>query len=170
MEVMVVLVLFAILAAVLIPEMKGSFEDALLRSSGRKLVDVFNLAYSRSISLNQLHRVHLDKSSGHYIIEKQVGEGLADADFEPITDMPGFKGEIDTRISVDIQKQQEATTDDPETNRDDQALPSNDAISFFPDGTAEACDILLRDRMGFKLVLQINPTTARAHVLAQDRL
>src|SRR6266446_1993484 len=57
MEIMVVLVLLAIMAAVIIPEMKGSFEDALLRSNARKLADVFNLAYSRAVSLNQLHRV-----------------------------------------------------------------------------------------------------------------
>ena len=42
-------------------------------------------------------------------------------------------------------------------------------ISFYPDGTADAGDILLRDREGFRLLLQINPVTARVHVVEMER-
>ena len=56
MELMLVLTLIAIMAAMIVPEMKGSMEDALLRSSARKVVDVFNLTYSRAVSFNQLHK------------------------------------------------------------------------------------------------------------------
>ncbi len=42
-------------------------------------------------------------------------------------------------------------------------------ISFYPDGTADAGDITLRDREGFRLLLHINPVTARIHVIEMER-
>src|SRR5690242_12073923 len=47
LEIMVVLVLIGILTALILPEMRGTYEDALLRSTSRQLVNAFNLAYSR---------------------------------------------------------------------------------------------------------------------------
>src|SRR5438552_14946942 len=55
-ELMVVLVLIGILTAVMIPEMRGSYEDAMLRSTSRELINVCHLAYSQAVSLNQVHR------------------------------------------------------------------------------------------------------------------
>ena len=49
------------MTAVLIPEMRGSYEDALLRSTGRELINVCHLTYSRAVSLNQVHRLQLDE-------------------------------------------------------------------------------------------------------------
>src|ERR1041384_1216227 len=72
MELMVVLVLIGIMTAVIVPEMKGTYEDALLRATSRRLVDVFHIAYSRAVSLNQLHRVRFDKVSGRYFVESAV--------------------------------------------------------------------------------------------------
>src|SRR6476646_8290422 len=114
-ELVVGCVLMAIIAALVIPEMRGSFEDAVLRSSGRKLIDVLSLTYSRSVSLNQLHRLRCDKYTGRYIVEKQVGDGQEDSDFEPDTDIAGFSGQLDPRISIDIQKSQTIQTDDSDT-------------------------------------------------------
>src|SRR5436190_209940 len=62
-ELMVVVVLIGIVTAVIIPEMKGTYEDALLRSTSRELVNTFKLAYSRAVTLNQIHRVRLKKGS-----------------------------------------------------------------------------------------------------------
>jgi len=165
MELLVVCLLIAVMAAIIVPEMRSSFEDALLRSSGRKLVDVFGLAYSRAVSLNQLHRVRLDKYSGQYLIEKQIGDTLEEEDFEPATDIAGFKGQIDSRISMDIQISEPEVSDDSISELQNQAPLSSEAICFYSDGTADPCDILLRDRMGFQLVLQISPTTGRVHLL-----
>jgi hypothetical protein len=43
------------------------------------------------------------------------------------------------------------------------------AISFYPDGTADGGDITLRDREGFRLLLHINPVTARIHIVEMER-
>ena len=63
-ELMTVLVLIAILSAMIIPEMKGTYGDALLRSSGRDLMNVIELASSRAVSLNQTLRLKVDFTYG----------------------------------------------------------------------------------------------------------
>jgi len=40
-----------------------------------------------------------------------------------------------------------------------------EAITFYPDGTADGTEILLQDRAGFKLVLQVNPVTGRVEIV-----
>src|SRR5262249_10329775 len=114
-----------------------------------------------AVSLNQLHRFRFDKYTGRYVIEKQVGDGQEDTDFEPATEIAGFSGQIDPRISIDLQKSQEQQTEDSDTGSDEPSDTVSDAISFYADGTADARDIRLRDRMGYELVLQVNPNTAR---------
>src|SRR5437867_1842737 len=170
MELMIVLVLIGIMAAMIVPEMKGSMEDALLRSSARKLVDVFNLSYSRAVSFNQLHRVRLDKSTGHYLVERQTGELQAPNDFEPVTDISGFEGQIDSRIAIEIRAVQEELAEDSGQVAQEQPRAGAlvDEVNFYPDGTADGCQILLRDRMGFQLMLQVNPITGGVHLVEQE--
>jgi prepilin-type N-terminal cleavage/methylation domain-containing protein len=164
-ELLIVCLLIALFAALIIPNMRGTFEDALLRSSGRNLIDVMNLTYSRSVSLNQLHRLRFDKYTGHYVIEKQVGDGQEDSDFEPATEIAGFSGQVDSHISIELQKSEIVQSEDADAEPDEPADTPSDVICFYPDGTADARDILLRDRMGFRLALQVNPNTARVNVL-----
>src|SRR5689334_18709495 len=92
-ELMAVLVIIGIMAVMIIPEMKGTFENALLRSSGRELVNAFSVAYSRAVSMNRLHRVQIDKATGRYFIETraQAGQGTG---FVPVRDVPGGAGQI----------------------------------------------------------------------------
>ena len=172
-ELMVVLVLIGVMTAVIIPEMKGTFEDALLRSTSRKLVDAFNVANSRAITINQLHRVRIDRTQGRYILERKGHEG--ERGFVPLRDVSGAEGELDKRISIEIRKANDSAWDEPgaETSavpRDDSVNSNPDEISFYPDGTADEAQIVLRDRDGFRLALRINPITARVHILELDRL
>src|SRR6185295_11839723 len=77
-ELMVVIVLIGIMTAMILPEMKGTYEDALLRSETRKLADVFSLANSRAITLNQLQRVRIDAKSGRFSVESGARESARD--------------------------------------------------------------------------------------------
>ncbi len=69
LELMIVVMIIGIMTAVIIPEMKGSFEDALLRSTSRKLVDLFSLANSRAVGMNRAQQVRLDSKNGRYFVE-----------------------------------------------------------------------------------------------------
>lgn len=174
-ELMVVIVLIGIMAAVIVPEMRGTYEDALLRSTSRRLVDVFHLAYSRAVSLNQLHRVRFDKITGRYFIERAVQTGENGGGFARARDIPDGEGELDPRISMEIRKQDEAlptATDQgtsPSSEDDRRVRNTEDHFAFYSDGTADAGEVLLRDRDGFRLALRINPVTARVQIVELER-
>jgi type II secretion system protein H len=172
-ELMVVLALIAIMTAMIIPEMRGTFEDAVLRSSSRELVNVCNLTYSRAVTLNQIHRVHLETSSGKYLIERRSRGGQGVNGFVPVPDLPGGEGRIDSRISIDLRLPGEDSTDavgDTSAARENSPAPvREETIVFYPDGTADAREILLQDRDGFRIALRINPVTARVNIIELER-
>ncbi len=169
-ELMVVLVLVGIMTAAIVPEMKGTYENALLRATSRRLVDSFHLAYSRAVSLNQPHRVRFDRMSGRYFIEASGEHGFARA-----RDISGGEGSLDRRIAIEFRKQDDApafareqeisaaSEEDLETRR------KGDGFTFYPDGTAEGGEVVLRDRDGFRLALRINPVTARVQIVELER-
>ena len=173
-ELMVVLLIIAVMSLMIIPEMKGTYEDALLRSNARELINAFNLAYSRAVSANQLHRFRLDTSTGRYFVEKRASGPEAVNGFAPLRNIPGVEGTIDRRISVDIRKSTPASTDEsgqevPPPENDSSGPDLEEGIAFYPDGTADARELLLRDRAGFRLALQINPVTARVRIVKLER-
>ncbi len=144
-ELMVVIVLMVILTAMILPEMRGTFEDALLRSTGRKLVNAMNLAHSRAITFQQTHRLVLDETSERFVIERMAHEGES-AKYVAVSDVPGGSGPLDKRIKVAVQK------DDPGNLR---------MITFYANGTAESAEIVLRDREGFGVAVKVNGITGR---------
>ena len=167
---MVVLVLIGIMTAAILPEMKGTYEDALLRATCRRLVDVFHLAYSRAVSLNQLHRVRFDRVSGRYFIEKAGENGFARA-----REISGGEGVLDRRISIEIRKQGETppSVGDPGSStvseEEIEVRNRGEGFAFYSDGTADGGEIVLRDRDGFRLTLRINPVTARVQIVELER-
>ena len=167
-ELMVVIVIIGIMTALMIPEMQGTFQDALLRSTSRELINVFDLAYSRAVSLNQLRRVRLDEKTGRYLVEKQVTEnGLEN--FVPADDAAGSRGELDSRIAVEFHPPGEFSADENNDANSSTGDARGVTIAFYPDGTADGGDFTLRDHEGFRLRLQINPVTARVHVVEMER-
>jgi type II secretion system protein H len=167
MEIMVVVVLISILTAMIIPEMKGTFEDTLLRSTGRELVNVIELASSRAVSLNQTLRVKIDPTTGRYETERQQHEGSAE-DFVPLDGVTGSQGKLDKRISVQIfdlpedPAEASATPEAPAPNLESQ-------LTFYPDGTADGSVIMLKDRAGFQLELRLSAVTSRITILEPAR-
>jgi type II secretion system protein H len=172
-ELLVVVILIGIMTALIIPEMRGTYQDALLRSTARKLVDAFGLAGSRAITMGQLHRVRLDRQRHRYLIERNIRDRETGARVPDARDFPGSEGELDARITIEVHKPSEDA--DPEQTGNSSSVSTtepqrrDDAISFYADGTADATEIILRDREGFRLGLQINPTTARVRILELGR-
>ena len=163
MEMVVVVVVIGIISAMIIPEMKGTFDDALLRSTSRDLMNAFSLASSRAVSFNQSCRVQLDSQNGRYLVERQMRNGGRE-DFVPLKDVSGAEGKLDSRIAVEVRQSGEDSTENNSDNRAAEQI-SPDAVSFYADGTADAAEIWLRDRAGFQLVLQLNPVTARVQII-----
>jgi type II secretion system protein H len=174
-ELMAVLVIIGIMTALIIPEMRGSYGDALLKSSARELMSVCNLASSQAIAANQSHRVRLDTVTGRYFLEKRVRGGSRDDNFVALRDLPGGEGTIDKRISIEVRAPDqetagESTVQSSPASRDSaQSEQSFKAIGFYSDGTADATQIILSDRDGFRMALRINAITARVSALEMER-
>jgi type II secretory pathway pseudopilin PulG len=170
-ELVVVLGLIAILSAMILPEMRGTFEDSVLRASGRQFIDVFGLANSRAISLQQTHRVRLDRTGHRYVLERQPGRPSRNAAFVPVNDLSGAEGSIDARISFDLRPPTPAPSAGrgPSGDPDRPVSAGGNAIHFYPDGTADAAELTLRDRAGFGLGLKLNPVTSRVQLTESPR-
>jgi type II secretion system protein H len=171
LELMIVLVLIGILAAVMLPEMRGSYEHARLRSTARRLAGAFTLASSRAILANSVHRVRWEKTSGQYTIEARTRRPEGGTAFAPVPDLPGSRGVLDSGIQIEWRVPEENGAED--TGRPASA-PAEDRtqgerppaiIEFHPDGTADAGQIILRDRAGFRLALQVQAATARVRLV-----
>jgi type II secretion system protein H len=174
-ELMVVMALIGIMTAMILPEMKGTYEDAVLRSTSRELVSACSLASSHAVSLNQAHRLRLDRNGGHYSIERRGLERGSGGRFIPARDVIGGEGDLDRRITIELHK----TADEAAATSEEEPSPAlrrsapldrqEDGIVFYPDGTADATEIVLRDRDGFRLALRINPVTARVQIIELAR-
>jgi prepilin-type N-terminal cleavage/methylation domain-containing protein len=146
-ELMVVLVIISIMSAVIVGEMGGTFHDALLRSTGRQLTSVFSLASSRAISQDRMHQVRFDRATRRYAIEtRRHGE------YVPVESVGGSEGAIDSHIVLRFRGE-----------------GLKDAISFYPDGTADEGEVELRDPEGFGVALRINPITSRVQIIELER-
>ncbi len=167
---MIVVTLIGIMTAMIVPEMKGTYEDALLRSTSRELLDAFQMAHSRAISFNQPHRVRIQPDTGEYVIEKLSRQG-GQQSFIPLRDVPGSRGTLDSRVKIEFHWPGESTGSEPTAApglRDDSA--PGEAVTFYADGTAENRDVLLQDRQGFRLALRVNPITSRVKIIEVPRL
>lgn len=175
MELIVVVVIIGIMTVAIVAEMKGTFEDALLRSSARKVVGAASLAHSQSVTAYRPHRLLFDTATGRYRIEEwrsdPDGEGHG---FRAIPHLPGAEGDLDPRISLEIRKAGEES-DAAELNRPQLTTePPGSAsapltVLFQPDGTAERAEIHLRDRTGAGLALRLNPMTSRIRISNLER-
>jgi type II secretory pathway pseudopilin PulG len=161
---MVVLVLVGIVAAVMLPEMKGTYEEAVLRSTSRELVSMFHQAYSRSVGQNQTHRVIIQESTGRYRLQRALPSFDSEPEFVPVSELAAGVGEVDHRITVRVRKS-------PGYDEAEESMPTLDrpatpptAFDFYPDGTASGGTVVLRDRQGIGLTLRIHPVTARIQV------
>lgn len=170
-ELMVVITLIGILSAMILPEMRGTYEEALLRSTSRQLVNLCNLAYSRAVTQQQVQRVRLDAKTGRYAIEQRDTRARARDAFAPVRDLPGGQGELDERISLMFRQPPENQPDANDVREATSsavsamgAVEGQILIGFYPDGTADPGEIQLRDRQGFRLQLRISPVTARVRV------
>lgn len=171
-ELMVVVTLIGIMVALIIPEMKGTLQDEKLRSSSRKLIRALNLAYSQAVTLNQRHRVRVSLQDGQYEVEKF--SETDDAGFVPLDRVVGSAGVLDQPVTCEIRPLSEGATaqmGEPRAAAADRTedVEMVDGIVFFPDGTAEAKEIVLRDPAGFALCIRVNPITARVQVVALER-
>jgi len=169
MELVVTLAIIAVIAAVIIPEMRGTRDAAVLRASGRRLLSAASLAYSQAVVRNQTHRVTVDPTAGRFMIEREGKSGSTGraVGFTLASDLPGG-GRIDmgSRVSAEFRPlPTEEDGADPFTTGSAPSSGGPPALVFHSDGTADAAEVLLRDATGFRLRFRLDPVTARLQPL-----
>src|SRR6185503_6106949 len=125
-ELVIVIVIIGIAAAVIIPQMQGSYQDAVLRSTSRDLVNVISIASSRAVSLNQLHRVRIEATTGRYVIEKRTRESVNGDEYKPLDDVSEAEGSLDKRITIQIHNLDDSQPAAP-ASENSQTRPDIDA-------------------------------------------
>ncbi|MBL9129154.1 MAG: prepilin-type N-terminal cleavage/methylation domain-containing protein [Verrucomicrobiales bacterium] len=101
-ELMVVIALMGVMAAMIVPEMRGSYGDERLRAGSRDLLNVCAMASSRAVSFNAVHRVRLDPASRTFRIERRARTPDRGMDFVPVREVAGCEGRWSDKISVRI--------------------------------------------------------------------
>ena len=144
LELMVVIVIIGVMTGVIVAEMRGTFEDALLRASARKLMDAANVANARAVARNEAHILTLDLANHRYSVRRDQQTAL--------------EGELDERVRIEL-RDLEMETAEAEEPRE------RNVIRFLPDGTADPIEILLRDRAGGVLRLRMTTAIARLRVI-----
>ena len=171
---MVVILIISILSAVIVAEMHGTIQDAVLRSTSRDLAGAFSAVSSRSVAVNRPLRIQLDTVNHRYFTERSARGG---SDFFPVRDVLDGDGKLDARITINVlppgMELPDETAGEPagEPVTQDELLPPErlSSVTFYPDGTAESRAIVLTDRDGYQMGLHINPVTARVQILAMGR-
>lgn len=168
---MVVLTLIAILSAMILPEMRGGFEDAALRSSARQWIEVFGLANSRAVAMHEQVRVRIDRVKSRFQVEHLDGAGGRGRRFLPLTESSAFSGTLDPRVSIALHTSEgsdgstggraDSRTMSSGQSARQQSETSDMTVRFFADGTCDGAVVELSDLSGHRLALRLNPVTAR---------
>src|SRR5262245_49443355 len=105
-ELMVVLILIGIFSGLMLAEMRGTYEDALLRATARKIISAANLASSKAITLSRAHSLLIDSTANRLRISAE--ESGANGDEEE---------SLDPRIKVDVRDLTIRSDDEPDEPR-----------------------------------------------------
>jgi prepilin-type N-terminal cleavage/methylation domain-containing protein len=165
-ELLIVLLLMAIFTGIALTEMRGSFDDALLRSSARDLMSGLGLASSRAVALNLPHAFLFDREKNEFSVQPKAKSPGANREGESRLEEQSEIRKIDERITIEIRDPTQVPDSEAGELADEQPPKQleRDVIHFFPDGTADRREIVLRDRNQAELLLRINPVTGRVRL------
>ncbi|MCL4181596.1 MAG: prepilin-type N-terminal cleavage/methylation domain-containing protein [Verrucomicrobia bacterium] len=164
LELMVVCVVIGVMTAMILPEMRGTLEEARLRSSGRGLVSVFQLARSRAITTREAHRVRFDLENHRCHLERRARPEESVSGYVPAGVPLGTSGALDPRIEVEFRQARNVDEDLGAGVGGEWGGEVLKVITFYPDGTVDAGEMVLRDRQGFELGLRVHPATGRVEL------
>ena len=140
-ELVVVLVMIAIGALLLVPNIGAWLPNYRLRSAARGLVSTMRTAQMKAVSNNIQYRVNLDDveigTPGCYVLQRNSG-GVWVNDGAPQT--------LPTGITIDVDQ-----------------LPAGRAI-FNPNSTSAAGSVILQNTRGMKRRITITPATGRVRI------
>ncbi|MEM7262176.1 MAG: GspH/FimT family pseudopilin [Planctomycetota bacterium] len=192
-ELMVVITLIALLATMMVPDIASGRDEANQRSTVRNLVALLRLARSEAITKGRDHRLVLRPSASAAWLEWRSDRPESDGEFEPVTTIRLGEDYVESTRDESVRIPPNALTwadslecgvrpidpipfDTTEPPPPPPVRPDEDpqvgdafAIYFRPDGTSDARQILVIDRTGYTLAVNVDPVTAEVRVKALGR-
>lgn len=184
-EMIVVVTVIAILAAIAVPSFSGTRDEARMRAAARGLVSALRLTGNEAVTAQTDVRLCVDTEGKRYWIEQREVDPSGLVAFRPYTKLifekvtledggevwtPKDRGPInssplDPLLQFVVEESRGLAGWDPDT----APPPAHRAgrfegggiITFHPDGTADGREIRLRDPRGFEMVISVDPVTAR---------
>jgi type II secretion system protein H len=161
-ELLIVLALISILTGLVVAEMRGTHEEALLRSSGRKLIGVLGWSASQAVTTGLSHTVLIDAARHRFAVRAAAA---VSGENPRIVE----EGALDERIQVEVREPAREADPSEEAEEAPKVKEQTEGesmgeIRFHADGTAEPREVSLRDRAGTTIVLLINPITGRVRL------
>ena len=179
-EMIAVVTVIAILAAIAVPSFSGTRDDARMRAAGRGLVSALRLASNEAVTSQTDVRLCIDTEGKHYWIEQRSVAPNGLVAFLPYTKLtfeeaahvsrsndrvPINSRRLDPLLQFVVQESRTPAGWDPDAVPPPAHRPvrfeGGDIITFHPDGTADGREIRLRDQRGFEMVISVDPVTAR---------
>ncbi len=177
-ELMVVIVVLAVVAATVLPQFSGTRQTLLLQDCGRRIAASIQLARSQAITQGRRIRWRLNTSEKRYWLEAE-SDNVTGPGFETLESIPGWKGEIPPTVNAQVMEDRAgdggesgAREAPPQANQGRPAAGGGRGLAeivFEPDGTTERRQVVLHDTDGFALALRLNPLTSRLRVLDLGR-
>ena len=165
-ELLLVLLLIGIFSGVMLTDMRGTFQDALLRSSARDLMGGLSLASSRAVTLNRTYAFTVEHSSNTFRVQpKQLPRESANG---AKNEEPAEVHRVDERITLQLRDPSASAEEENEEPDPAESEMEPNVILFYPDGTADGREILLTDQSHSELLIRVNPVTARVRVIEGD--
>ena len=172
-ELLLVVMVLGILAAMVTPELAGSRQEALLRAAARQLVGTFRLAYSQAVTTQQTVTFLWNPSDQRYRLEATRNDlaGTQQDSAEGATlSVPGSEGQVDSRVTVRLRTHSGMSASTARSrSRDRRPAAGSSQIAFQPLGTADMAELALEDQEGFTILLRVDPMTSRVTTKALGR-
>ncbi|HEY3226491.1 MAG TPA: hypothetical protein VGK61_05820 [Planctomycetota bacterium] len=157
-EIVVVLIVFLVVSAVLVPAFTGFLPSVRVRKAGDGLLATFGKArFDAALTARRLRVVFAKGEAPSYRIMYEPDPMNEPSTFRAFPGEWGTKTELPDGVSFESIDGSET---DPQT--------SEEYLEFSPDGTAPAATIVLAHENGEKVTLEVDPADGRARVVEPE--
>ncbi|MCE5229486.1 prepilin-type N-terminal cleavage/methylation domain-containing protein [bacterium] len=161
-ELMMVIIVMSIIAAVTVPDIKSAADRVRLDSGARRIADLCDFGYRSAVGTGRVHALILEADRRHYMLVAEAppqnrGE---DAPAESSATAPPQAGELQpVRLPGTIGNELPEGIVLASVSMLDETLAHDTSrmrILFFPDGTTEFATLTLSDQFGNKRNVVLN--------------
>lgn len=151
-ELMIVVILLGMIAAMVVPDLRGSAERSRMESGARRIADLCDLGYRSAVGTGRVHALVFERDGRKYALlaesAKQNANPGAPSELEPVR-LPGTIGsELPEGVKLTSAAFLDETLSRDEVDRV--------RILFFPDGTTEYVVLTLTGESGDRRKIMLN--------------